>query len=155
VCCRVVVHSCTCFTIMVQSGFYTATFKRNARYEFLSGNLGELLFISRDWLCRLSFTYIHAHTRFIEASLHRALQRQYLFPGLSNFYLEILTRMIGINFWITPLLFTKRSGETGVLHSGCAYTSNISCYEVVNHSHDTFSLTDIWQAKRSDQGNYY
>ena len=41
-------HSCTCSPIMVQSGVDTATFRANARYEFLSGNIGELLVISSD-----------------------------------------------------------------------------------------------------------
>jgi len=104
-CCRVMVHSCTCFTIMVQSGFDTATFRRNARYEFLSGNVGELLVISSDWLYRFSFTYIHVYIRFIKAPLSRALQRQNLFPCLSIFYEEILTKMKGVNFWIIPAIY--------------------------------------------------
>ena len=41
-------HSCTCSPIMVLSGFDTATFRANAGYEFLSGNVGELLVISSD-----------------------------------------------------------------------------------------------------------
>ena len=59
------------------------------------------------------------------------------------FYEEIVTKMKGINFRIIPALFTKMSPQTGVIHSGRPYTSNICFYEVVNLSHGTFSLTDI------------